>query len=170
MYIHVYTMVFMFIYSLIEAFENAKLKYALVGGYAMALQGVVRATVDIDLVLTLSLNDFILAEQTLLTLGLQSRLPVRAQDIFKMRQEYIQNRNLIAWSFVDPKNPINQVDIIITEDLKNFETDRISVSGKKIVVASIKELIRMKSLANREQDIIDIQMLRKKQEALRGKK
>lgn len=136
----------------------------------MALQGVVRATMDIDVVLTLSLNDFVLAEQTLTKLGLQSRLPVRAQDIFKMRQEYIKNRNLIAWSFVDPKTPTNQVDIIITEDLKTFETERISVGGKKIVVASIKELIRMKSLANREQDIIDIQMLKEKLETLRGKK
>lgn len=136
----------------------------------MALQGVVRATMDIDLVLTLNLNDFVLAEQTLIKLGLQSRLPVRAQDIFKMRQEYIKNRNLIAWSFVDPKTPTNQVDIIITEDLKTFETERISVGGKKIVVASIKELIRMKSLANREQDIIDIRMLKEKLETLRGKK
>lgn len=35
-----------------------------------------------------------------------------------MRKEYIENRNLIAWSFVDYQNPSRQVDILITKDLR----------------------------------------------------
>ena len=72
-------------------------------------------------------------------IGLTSRIPVRAQDIIKMRKEYIENRNLIAWSFVDYKNPLRQVNILIIKDLKNLETIDISVAGKKIPVATLKE-------------------------------
>lgn len=152
----------MLLFDLTDALTAAKLRYALVGGYALALHGLVRATMDVDLVITLSEVEYELAEKTLLKIGLQSRLPIRAQDVFKMRKEYIENRNLIAWSFVDFKNPSRQVDILITEDLKNLDTIKISVGGRKIVVATLEELLRMKSKAGRPQDLIDIENIKAK--------
>jgi hypothetical protein len=56
----------MFLYEVIDAIESVKIKYALVGGYALALHGIVRATMDVDLVISLSLKDFELVEQALL--------------------------------------------------------------------------------------------------------
>lgn len=152
----------MLLYNIIDAFTKAKLKYALVGGYALALHGIVRATLDIDLVLSLKLSDFELAEKTLKQLGLQSRLPVRAQDIIKMRKEYIENRNLIAWSFVDYHDPSKLVDILITKDLKELDVETISVGGRKINVISLKELLKMKTEAGRPQDLVDIQNIKEK--------
>ncbi|MEN0058530.1 MAG: nucleotidyl transferase AbiEii/AbiGii toxin family protein [Bdellovibrio sp.] len=152
----------MLFYELIEAFDKENLKYALVGGYALALHGLVRATVDVDFVLTLTQKDFELAEKTLLSLGLQSRLPIRGQDIIKMRKEYIDKRNLIAWSFVDFSNPSRQVDILITENLKDLDTERISIRGKKVTVATLKELLRMKTASDRPQDLIDAQNIKAK--------
>ncbi len=152
----------MLLYTLTDAFDKNKLKYAIVGGYALALHGLVRATVDVDIVLSLKLSDFELAEKVLGGLGLQSRLPVRAQDIIKMRVEYIKNRNLIAWSFVDYKNPVNQVDILINHDLKKLDVERISVGNRKIPVASLKELLKMKTQSGRPQDLIDIQNIKGK--------
>lgn len=157
----------MLLYEVIDSFESHKLKYALVGGYALALHGLVRATMDVDFVLTLRQTDFETAEKALAQIGLQSRLPIRAQDVIKMRKEYIENRNLIAWSFVGYKNPSRQVDILITQDLKNTETDRISIGGRKIVVASLKEILKMKEEVGRPQDLIDVQNIKEK---LRGKK
>jgi hypothetical protein len=152
----------MLLYEIIDTFEKNKLKYALVGGYALALHGLVRATVDVDFVLGLQLSEFELAEKTLGHIGLQSRLPVRAQDIIKMRKEYIENRQLIAWSFVDYKNPARQVDILITKDLKDLDTEKISVGGRKIVVASLKELLKMKIEAGRPQDLVDAGNIKEK--------
>ncbi|MGZ3745380.1 MAG: nucleotidyl transferase AbiEii/AbiGii toxin family protein, partial [Pseudobdellovibrionaceae bacterium] len=80
----------MLLYQIIDIFDFSKIKYALVGGYALALHGVVRATVDVDLVLNLKQNDFERAEQALGKIDLQSRLPIRAQDVIKMRKEYIE--------------------------------------------------------------------------------
>lgn len=152
----------MLLYELTDAFTSAKLKYALVGGYALALHGIVRATMDVDFVITLTEKDYELAEKTLRKVGLESRIPVRAEDIIKMRQEYIENRNLIAWSFVDFKNPSRQVDILITENLKDLETERFAVGGRKIVVASLNEILRMKQAAGRPQDLIDIKNIKAK--------
>ena len=152
----------MFLYELTDAFAASKLKFALVGGYALALHGLVRATIDVDFVIKLTQNDFELAEKTLNRLGLQSRIPVRAQDLIKMRNEYIEERNLIAWSFVDYKNPSRQVDILITRDVSSMQVEKISVNGRKIPVASLKELLNMKEVAGRPQDLVDIQNIRAK--------
>jgi hypothetical protein len=157
----------MLLYEITDSFQAAKLKFALVGGYALALHGLVRATMDVDLVLSLTENDFNLAQVTLGKLGLQSRLPIRAQDVIKMRQEYIKERNLIAWSFVDFVNPARQVDILMTKDFSELETEKISVGGRKIVVASLQELMRMKQESSRPQDLVDIENIKGK---LREKK
>lgn len=152
----------MLLYELTDAFQAAKIKYALVGGYALALHGLVRATMDVDFVLSLTQSDFEAAEKTLAKLGLQSRLPIRAQDVIKMRKEYIEDRNLIAWSFVDYKNPSRQVDILITKDVREMEIEKISVAGRKIPVASLKELLKMKQEALRPQDLVDIENIKAK--------
>lgn len=157
----------MLLYEITDSFEASKLKYAVVGGFGLALHGIVRATMDVDFVLTLTQSDFERAEKALAKIGLQSRLPVRAEDIIKMRQEYIDNRNLIAWSFVDYKNPSRQVDILITKDLKDLQTEKISVGGRKISVATLPEILKMKTEAGRPQDLIDIKNI---QEKLNAKK
>lgn len=152
----------MLLFELTDKFENAKLKYVIVGGYAMALHGLVRATMDVDLVLRLRLSDFQLAEKLLAELGLHSRLPIRAEDIVKMRKEFIENRNLLAWSFVDYRNPSRQVDILITTDLKDLKIERIAVAKRKIAVASLKELLKMKLESGRPQDLIDVKNIKEK--------
>lgn len=152
----------MLLYEIVDSFEASKLKYALVGGYALALHGIVRATMDVDFVLTLKQSEFENAEAALAKVGLQSRLPIRAQDIIKMRKEYIENRNLIAWSFVDYKNPSRMVDILITKDIKEFKLEKVSVGGRKISVVSLQDLLEMKIEAGRPQDLIDIQNIKEK--------
>ena len=152
----------MLLYQIADIFKKNGLNYGLVGGYALALHGIVRATVDIDIVLTLRLADFQLVEKCLNELGLKSRLPIRAEDVIKMRKEFIENRNLIAWSFVDYANPIRQLDVIIIRDLKRLETTEISVAGRKIPVATLQELLKMKIAAGRPQDLVDVESIKKK--------
>lgn len=152
----------MFFYDLIDAIDKAKLKYAVVGGYALALHGLLRATVDVDLVLSLNQKDFELIESILLKLGLQSRLPIKAREVIQFREEYIENRNLIAWSFADFKNPTRQVDILIALDLKKIVVEKVAVGGRKISVASLADLLKMKLKAGRPQDLVDAQNIRNK--------
>lgn len=152
----------MLLYQINDAFQKAKLPFAVIGGFALALQGIVRATHDVDLVLQLKLKDYEKAEQILEELGLKSRLPISAKDVIHMREEYIKNRNLLAWSFVDYKNPVNQVDLLITTDLKDLKINQIKVGGRRIPVASLESLLKLKSLSDRPKDQIDIQSIKEK--------
>jgi len=95
----------MFLFRVCDALSAAGVPFAIAGGYAVALHGAVRGTVDVDLVIRLDESSFTRAEQALMTLGLQPRLPVTAAEVFRFREEYIRNRNLLAWSFVNPSNP-----------------------------------------------------------------
>jgi predicted nucleotidyltransferase len=54
------------------------------------------------------------------------------------------------------------VDILITKDLKDQETEKISVGGRKINVVTLKELLKMKTEAGRPQDLVDIQNIKEK--------
>ncbi|HZN03822.1 MAG TPA: hypothetical protein VFD06_09585 [Candidatus Polarisedimenticolia bacterium] len=153
----------MFILRVAEAFDRARLPYAIVGGYAVALHGAVRGTVDIDLVIRLRAADFRKTETLFLDLGLRPRLPVAASEVFQFREEYIRNRNMRAWTFVNPARPSEIVDVILTEDLAHMKTRRIAVRGGILRVASIADLIRMKRGTGRPQDEEDVRALMKLQ-------
>ncbi len=98
-------------------------------------------------------------EAALVKAGLTPRLPVTAQDVFHFREEYINNRNMIAWSFYNPNNLLEIVDIIITEDAAAMKTVQKRAFGLSINVASIPELIAMKKKSARPQDLEDIKAL-----------
>jgi predicted nucleotidyltransferase len=157
----------MFVIEVVKALKEYKVPFAIVGGYAMAFQGVVRATMDVDFVINLKEGHLKETEKALKSVGLTSRIPVRAEDIFKFRQEYIEHRNLVAWSFVDFENPSRQVDILIICSTEDVEIVNISVGGIKIPVATLQSLIEMKKKAGRPQDLVDIKNMR---EVLNGKK
>ncbi len=151
----------MFIRKVIHSLENFGVDYVVVGGYAVALHGAVRGTVDIDIVVALSMESFKNTEKAMKKLGLQALLPVNADDVFNYREEYSRNRNLIAWSFRNPTNPMEVVDILITEDANSIDSLDKEAFGGIVRIASIPDLIRLKSKSNRQQDIEDIQALEK---------
>lgn len=141
------------------ALNRAGVRYAIVGGHAVALHGAVRGTVDIDVAISWSRKSLLATEKALNDLGLVSRLPITADDIFDFRNEYIENRNLTAWNFYNPNDLSIQVDIIITYDLKGKRTRRIQLAGGSIQILGIRELIKMKRASARPQDIEDVSAL-----------
>ena len=157
-YILVYTV---FIYRLIQTLDKRRVDYAIAGGYAVALHGAIRGTVDIDLVLRLSKKNLLAAEDALKDIDLQSKLPLRAAEVFDFREEYIRNKNLIAWNFINLNNPAESVNIIITEDLRKMKVKRILVGDQILRVVSIEDLIKMKKKSSRPQDLEDIKALRR---------
>lgn len=107
---------------------------------------------DVDLVIGLSLKALKEAESALNALGLTSRIPVKASDIATFRREYIENRNLVAWPFVDFKDPTRQVDLLIVVGIEEIKVEKMSFGGKSLPVASLEDLLRMKLSANRPED------------------
>ncbi len=145
----------MWIYEICNAFEKARIRYAVVGGYALTLHGAVRGTIDLDLVIELTESAFLKAEKALITLGFISRLPVTGAQVHAFRDEYIQNRNLVAWNFFHPRRHGEIIDIIITDDARKMKIDKMKIDGHAIRVVSLESLIEMKRKCGRPQDLID---------------
>jgi hypothetical protein len=142
------------VFKLLEDFN-----YAVVGGFALVLHGAVRGTVDLDIIISFKKEDFIEIERRLKSLGLTPRLPIKADEIFNFRKEYIKNKNLIAWSFVNVSRPDQIIDIIITHNKDKIKTKTFHIGSTKIKVATLNELIKMKRVSARPQDLEDLKQL-----------
>lgn len=134
------------------ALNAAGVRYAVVGGYAVALHGAVRGTSRETLAAT---------ARALTELGLVSRLSLSADDVFSRRDEYVADRNLVAWNFYNPDDPSEQVDVLIAYDLGNRRTDQIALPDCAAPVLSIDGLIEMKRRSGRPQDAADVAALEK---------
>lgn len=149
-----------FIALISKTFHQQKIPYAIVGGVAVALHGAPRGTIDLDIIVKHSAEVFRSVEGALKGLGFVTRLPVTADEVFNFKDEYIKRRNLIAWSFYNPANPLEVVDIILTHDLKDLKAVEKKMGLARIRVLSIEDLIAMKKSSARPQDLEDIKVLR----------
>lgn len=141
------------------ALAAAGVRYAIVGGYAVALHGAVRGTVDVDVIIAWDSRSLATAEKALQSLGLVSRLPITASEVFRFRDEYVRNRNLIAWNFYNPKDLSEQLDIVITADLKGKKVSTVKTPDGPLRVLSLPDLIAMKRASGRPQDLEDVAAL-----------
>ncbi len=92
-------------------------RYLVVGGVAVNLYGIERATADIDIVLALSkenLHGFI---EVAKVLGLKPKIPVRLDDLSddQKRKEWAEAKNMTVFSLYDPKNSFLILDVFIEE-------------------------------------------------------
>ena len=159
--VSVYTCIYtrVFVVDVSKALTAEGGVFALAGGYAVALHGAVRGTVDIDIAVALQRKNFVAIEKALLSLGLQSRLPVDAERVYQFREEYIEQRNLLAWTFCDPDDPTRLVDVLLIHPLRKSHVDWIDVQGTQIPVLKKRVLIAMKKAAGRPQDLEDVSAL-----------
>lgn len=149
----------MFITRLTNALTQHGVPYAIVGGHAVALHGALRGTVDIDFVIRWQQKHLLAAEHALNSIGLVSRLPITANDAFNFRDEYIQKRNLIGWSFYNPAHQDEQVDLLIHFDLGRKKVLTAHTTEGDIHYLNKKDLIAMKRASGRPQDLADIDAL-----------
>ena len=149
----------MLLEEVVRAFRQARVRFGIAGGYAVALHGAVRGTVDLDLVIALEKRQFRSAQKALLGIGLAPRLPVDADQVFDFREEYIENRNLVEWNFYHPDDPTKLVDILITHDIREMDVVRIRVGDMTVPVVGLRDLIAMKREAGRRQDLEDVRVL-----------
>lgn len=147
--------------EIVTELKAAKINYMIVGGYAVNFHGYSRNTVDIDLIIKLTLANLKKVEKILNGLGMVSKLPIDAASVFNFREEYIKNRNMIAWNFYSEENPTDQVDILITHDVSDFKAEKFKVGDMIFKVISKDDLIAMKKESAREKDLLDIKELLK---------
>lgn len=144
---------------------RANVRFVVVGGLAVVIQGYARLTADVDLVVALDPENATRAIDALLARGLRPLLPVNAHDFADepTRTEWVETRNMEVFSLRDANNPLLVVDLFAREPIPFGElwsrADRVTLGGQEVRVACIDDLIRLKRAANRPQDRIDIERL-----------
>lgn len=157
----------LFYHDVFAALTGAGVPFVVVGGVAVNLQGVPRFTADLDVAVALDGAVLTRVAGVLGALGLKLRLPVRSEELgdTELVRRWVEERNLTALTWVDPAEPLREVDLLIAGPVPFEElletADRVGAAGMTLAVASIPALIRMKSGTGREQDASDVAALRK---------
>jgi len=142
-----------------------KIRYAVVGGIALVLHGVVRFTADLDLIIELSADNLTKFISAMNELGYKPKLPVKAEDFADpvTRERWIAEKGMKVFTFYHPERQLSQVDIFVSELLKFDEIEKelvwIKARDVAIPVVSFTHLKMLKRIAGRPQDIADIEAL-----------
>lgn len=132
---------------------------------AVVLHGVEPMTFDLDLVVDMTHENLQRLIDTMRAVKLMPRVPVPPEDLLSPEKVriMIEEKNMAAFSFINLKNPFQQVDILISEKLDEMLSDAEiqDVGGFQIKMASKEKLIEMKKRAGREKDRSDIEALQR---------
>jgi hypothetical protein len=148
-----------------RSLEEKGVRYAVAGGVALVLHGVVRFTADLDLLVDLDRKNLECFLSVMRELGYRPRNPVDAEDLLDpaKRQAWKRDKNMQIFSFVDPAKPMSLVDVFLEEPLPFPEISagivRMTAKGTTIPVVSVEHLKRLKRLAGRPQDLADIEAI-----------
>lgn len=157
-----------------RALNAARVRYVVVGGVAVVLQGHVRMTVDLDLVVDLAVEPARAVLDLLAELGFRPRLPVDPHDFADpaIRDRWVAERNLQVFSLHHPDDPLSEIDLFATHPLPFeqllAEADEMQVGSVRVPVASIPHLLHLKRAAGRPRDLEDIEALSRLQQERDG--
>ncbi|OGX44416.1 MAG: hypothetical protein A3G37_04515 [Omnitrophica WOR_2 bacterium RIFCSPLOWO2_12_FULL_46_30] len=151
--------------DIVKALNKGKIKYAVAGGVAVVLHGFTRFTADLDLIVELSEENLDKFFDIMYSLEYRPRVPVKKEEFkdSRIRQEWIDKKGMIVFSFFHIRDHLKIVDMLVTEPIKFSEIEKdiekIEINRVKVCTISNRHLRKLKSLANRPQDLIDIRNL-----------
>ena len=153
--------------GIFKAFNEKGIKYLVVGGIAVNLYGIPRMTYDIDILIDMSDSNIEQFLNLMKEWGFKPRVPVPIDDFAdkNKRNDWVQNKNMKAFTFINPDWAISEIDIIIESpivyDKAIINSVKLTVADVIIPVISINDLIEMKKNSGRTHDQIDIEYLEK---------
>lgn len=145
--------------------NQAGVRYVVVGGLATVLHGYARLTADVDLAVDLAPEEAGKVIRALVGMGFRPQAPVPPEDFVDeaVRERWVRDKRMRAFSLVDPANPMRVVDLLLEHavpfrDLWGRSLE-VTLETTKIRIASIEDLIELKRQAGRPQDLVDIEQL-----------
>ena len=151
---------------ILQALWACGVDYVVIGGVAVALWGIPRTTVDLDVAVRLTPQNLEKLWQCLETLGLRPRQPVGLEVIKdRMRREQVtREKGMRVLTFENPDDPLEVVDVLLEEVVPFEELHArrkvFRTASFGIPVASVPDLIVLKTRSGRPVDVSDIQALR----------
>lgn len=139
--------------QIISALEDGGIEYAVCGGLALTIHGFPRATFDIDILIrpeSLEKAYEIAAQYEFDIRGLDTSFKERAVEIRRV-------------SKIDDDGEVLPLDyLLVTSQVEDvWETrEKLEWQGKTLWIVSPEGLIKMKELAGRAKDLIDIDRIK----------
>lgn len=156
----------MFLERLFEHLNEKGVRYLIAGGVAGVLHGNPRFTKDLDLFTDFEENNLKELVKVFESLGFVPRVPIKPEEFVSAenRARWKSEKGMLAFTFINPKNPFENVDILLDIPISFDEAYRrrkIFKAGEVVVpTVSVGDLILMKEKAGRPQDLQDIKILK----------
>jgi len=137
--------------DILSALLEQEADFALIGAYAMATYGIVRATMDIDLWIRATPQNASRVYQALAAFG----APVKETSILDFSSPHMVFQIGVAPRRIDILTSISGVSY----DEAEREFSNIDVDGLSIKVLSVRHLIKTKNATGRNKDLADVELL-----------
>ena len=157
----------MSMYNLLATLSGAEIDYVLIGGLAVTLHGYQRVTMDVDVVL--AMNDANLANfvDCAKNANLKPVLPISIDALrdAALIDQWHREKGMLAFALRSPDTMAAVIDVLVRPVVSFDELKRNAVVKRigplSIPVASIDDLIRLKTGTGRTKDRLDIEELGK---------
>ena len=146
-------------------FYYKRVNYLIVGGIALNLHGVPRATFDLDILVSWDDENVQKIDNILKKLHFKSTAPISLSDLksTEKREELSRKKHMFAINFYNIDDPLEEIDILIkghAEFEKLFARKKvIKIDDFDIYLISLEDLIKLKKHSHRNKDKEDMKKL-----------
>lgn len=150
---------------------NRHVDYVLIGGLAISLHGIERATMDIDVTVAMTPGNLAALVEMARGLGMTPALPVPLEALSDLDQLALwhRERNLEAFALRAPGLSGVTLDVLLYPPVDYAQLRGRAVTFQAgnvpVVVASIDDLIALKQAVGRPIDLADIEHLKRLKES-----
>ena len=152
--------------DVVSALNAGHVRYLVVGGVAVLAHGVVRTTLDLDLVLDLEDENVRRAIDILRNFGYKPTVPEPMEHFADpaTRRAWIADRNMIAFQIKSDRMPAVPIDILLEPPFDvaaeiRRSSPREVLEGISMPVLALDALLQMKRSAGRTKDTRDADAL-----------
>jgi hypothetical protein len=149
--------------EVLQALSSRGARFAVAGGFACLAHGVVRVTLDLDLLIEVSDDNLACLWETLSDLGFVTQQPISRVDAISAEKlaTLARDKHMQALSWVHSTHPFVIVDLLVGEGFQwsTALIEEIHLFGLPVPVLRREELIRLKRAAGREKDLVDVREL-----------
>lgn len=152
--------------DIFRTLNRSHVRYIVVGGVAVNLHGIARATMDLDLIVALDTENILKFAKAMEQLGFKPKVPVASSDFANPdnRRRWKEEKGMIVFSFYHPNDLMAVVDVFVDEPMPFKEMYRRKKMkfgfDTQIPIASVEDLVVLKKRAGRPKDMFDLSALR----------
>ena len=157
----------MSMYTLLATLSSGKIDYVLVGGLAVTLHGYQRLTMDVDVALALYDENLAKFVDCAKSANLKPVLPIPIDSLrdAALIDQWHREKGMLVFALRGTDMLATVIDVLVRPVVSFDELKRNAVTKLigplSIPVASIDDLIRLKTGTGRTKDVVDIEELRR---------